>query len=439
MQLAGPGNSVVSPRSLHWPWQQTLCAEWPHKCGLGRPTTSQTHSFERLAAASAACAAGMLLPVLHRRMSASRAPAAPRSGSRGGVGAFSQKPRLVLGLDGVLCASAEEAAAAACEAATVLWPLTMTCAQDMRLDEAGVRQSWVEYDWGRFSEEAAGDRSVMGKEIAASEVSIPQWLLCKVQQLRPACDAEWELVLLARLCVEEALACRANRAKGRGGARPLTVGEVEANWVDSEGFGVREILLARYGTSCDELKYALAQARPRWVGLGSSLQSSPFYLEILEVVRAAVADGSIEESVHVVTSRDLPSAVVALQKAGEALQRRSEAADASRETWSIDYQGSWADKDGWRLVGGLGTVEEKADAVQTILTGAGDERGFLIIDDSVAFLRACASRLCLGSARLYLAGWGYVSHGPWSEKRSGLPRIGELAGAGDLKLSWQQQ
>jgi len=53
----------------------------------------------------------------------------------------------------------------------------------------------------------------------------PVWLFHKVEQLRNVCDSEWELVLLARLCVEEALACRANRAKGRYGARPLTNGE----------------------------------------------------------------------------------------------------------------------------------------------------------------------------------------------------------------------
>ena len=118
-------------------------------------------------------------------------------------------------MDGVLCASAEEASIAACRAAYVLWPQVMKNAQEMTLNEAGVRQSWVDYDWEQLLEHRSSKLS-----------PAPPWLLYKVQQLRPACRAEWELIVFARLCVEEAIACRANRAKGRAGARPLTVGEL---------------------------------------------------------------------------------------------------------------------------------------------------------------------------------------------------------------------
>ena len=131
----------------------------------------------------------------------------------------STRTRLILGFDGVICADAEEVAVAACQAAFNLWPDAMSNADDISLNEAGVRQSWVDYEWERLLEHRS----------SAVFTDAPPWLLYKLQKLRPACQAGWEMVLLARLCVEEAVACRANRAKGRGGARPLTIGETCKN------------------------------------------------------------------------------------------------------------------------------------------------------------------------------------------------------------------
>ncbi|CAE8582416.1 unnamed protein product, partial [Polarella glacialis] len=355
-----------------------------------------------------------------RRKSPRRVAATGRSSA--------QAPVLVIGLDGVLCASAEEAAAAACAAAYSLWPSLMEMAEEIRLDEAGVRQSWVDYDWERFSAETTDQRGSARK--------IPVWLLKKLQQLRSACDTEWELVLLARLCVEEALSCRANRAKGRGGARPLTVGEVEANWTDlNSGFGLRESLLARWGTSPKELQEFLAEARS-WrrsrineplpaaapilrsdLRRGASSMSGPvaeaarsrfpFYLDVLELVIGAVAQGLVAESVHVITSRDESSAVAALQASSLAVQQASMLGGEVP-----DYQGSWAGKDGWRLIAGLRSAEDKAAAVESLLEEKrSGGANFLVVDDSVAFLRACAGKLSLGAATLRLAGWGYVSRG----------------------------
>ena len=57
------------------------------------------------------------------------------------------------------------------------------------------------------------------------------------------------------------------------------------------------------------------------------------------------------------------------------------------------------------------------------------------MDDSVAFLRACAGELILGrvrnpgvkaqgdaKAQLCLTTWGYVSYGHWADGRAQLPR-----------------
>lgn len=308
---------------------------------------------------------------------------------------------------------------AACGAACELWPEAMAAAPDILLGEAGVRQSWVEYDWSRYLE-PADDDSLLDDGAGAAP---PTWLLQKLKQLLCVCDAAWELVLLARLCVDEAVACRANRAKGRAGARPLTVGEVDANWAD-ECVGLRETLLARFGRSLEELQAALTTAWPRhcvW---------SSFHLDVLEIVCAAAADGAIGKSVFVVTSRDQRSAVVALQAAGAALQERR------RERGLPPGKGPpEPEKDGWRLKCGLAVPEERADAVQQICAehaGLGGA-GAIVVDDSVSFLRECASRLSLGGARLYLADWGYVSRGRWSDARAGLPRVLDLIDAEALR------
>ena len=219
----------------------------------------------------------------------------------------------------------------------------------MTLNEAGVRQSWVDYDWEQLLEHRSSKLS-----------PAPPWLLYKVQQLRPACRAEWELIVFARLCVEEAIACRANRAKGRAGARPLTVGEIESNW--SESCGLRDLLLARWVPNIKDLQEAMADSRRQ--SSCSLLEETKFFGEVLELVHLAVASGAVEESVHCITSRDQLSAVQSLQMSGECIEDLSS---------PPDHQGSWAGKDGWKLHSNLGTVEEKVAAVHSIPSrGYGD-------------------------------------------------------------------
>ena len=269
----------------------------------------------------------------------------------------SEPPRLVLGLDGVICADAEEIATAACRAAFQLWPDVMNTADDITLNEAGVRQSWVDYDWQKLLEHKA-----------SMFTDAPPWLLYKLQKLRPACQAGWEMLLFARLCVEEAVACRANRAKGRGGARPLTIGEIECNWLGAPGeFGLRELLLMRWGNlSITQLQEAMADARRQNRSEGVLVQTQ-FYSDVLRVVWLAAAAGTIHESVHIVTSRDQVSTISALQHASEG------AVDLPFDP--PDFQGSWADREGWQLHCGLGTVEEKVESVVSLSQAAGATSG----------------------------------------------------------------
>ena len=176
------------------------------------------------------------------------------------------------------------------------------------------------------------------------------------------------MLLFARLCVEEAVACRANRAKGRGGARPLTIGEIECNWLAHPGeFGLRELLLMRWGDlSIAQLQDAMADARRHHRSEGLLVEIK-FYSEVLRVVWLAVAAGRIGETVHIITSRDQVSATHALQMASTG------AADLPFDP--PDFQGSWAGKDGWQLHCGLGTLEEKVWAVESLCKSIGSTSG----------------------------------------------------------------
>jgi len=407
--------------------QQTMRVRFYWKAGEAQATV------ERGTAQSVAMASA-LGAVLTGCRRCRRIPAGLRVGRASLAGPWSVplpsaaagRPYLVLGLDGVLCTGVREAAVAASEAASALWPSVLEVAQEIELGEAGVRRSWVSYDWKEY---LAEPEPGLG---AADMRPTPGWLVQKVAQLRSVCDGEWELVLLARLCVEEAAVCRANRAMGRRGARPLTVGEIEASWTDDDGLGLRESLLVRWGCERGELEEALAQARRQrgdeWT---RGAHGSRVHLDVAGVVHAAVACRAAAESVHVLTSRDQRSAALALQAVGEALRRE---VGWEKVASSPDFQGSWNGKDGWRLVCGLGTVEAKADAVQTICsTAAGScSASMHVVDDSVGFLRACSSRLSLGLARFHLASWGHVSPGRWAALRGALPRVGELSGAQQL-------
>ena len=253
-------------------------------------------------------------------------------------------------------------AAAGCQAAFDLWPDVMEIADDITLNEAGVRKSWVEYDWQRLLEHKA----------SAVFTDAPPWLLYKIQKLRPACQAGWEMALFARLCVEEAIACRANRAKGRGGARPLTIGEIECNWLDARPgeFGLRELLLMRWGNlSIAQLQEAIAEARRKHRSEGL-LTETKFYSDVLRVVWLAVADGTIDETVHIITSRDQISATHALQMASAG------AVDSVDLPFDPpDFQGSWAGKEGWQLHCGLGTLEHKVQAIESLCDTLGATSG----------------------------------------------------------------
>lgn len=332
---------------------------------------------------------------------------------------------LIVGLD-VLCDTSGEAAAAAVSAAREIWPEVMAQAEDIELRDAGVRRSWVGNTWDGFSDTDAP----VG----------PRWLLEKVKRLQSCSDAEWELPMLARVCLEEALSCRDCRTKlkaaAASGSRPLTVGELEANW--AEGAGLRESLLGRWGITRKRCEVAMHSAR--FSNGGKRLACKwRFFPGLLEAIHVAAACSAVARGVYVITSRDAHSAKLILEQAEESLLEdfpESEWAMAALAAPAKEAAGLSEDTGqpgGWRLFSGLGSAQEKAEAVWRISTWNPDSTIHLL-EDSVAALRAVAGQLRLGAVRLHYAAWGRLS-GRWAEARSTLPRVREC---GDVEFFEKQ-
>ena len=133
----------------------------------------------------------------------------------------------------------------------------------------------------------------------------------------------------------------------------------------------------RWGNlSIEQLQEALADARRRQRSEGF-LAETQFYSDVLQVVWLATAEGTIDESVHILTSRDQVSATHALQTASSC--------DVDLPFDPPDFQGSWAGKDGWQLHCGLGTVEDRAEAVVLLSRAVGATSGVSRMKESKQF------------------------------------------------------
>jgi hypothetical protein len=116
--------------------------------------------------------------------------------------------------------------------------------------EAGVRSSWVGYQWSEYEEDSGDD--------------IPRWLEEKLKQVRPVTSGPADFVLAARLCVSEALAGRNHKRSGR---RPLTAGEIIENWVE-----MKDVLYMRCNTTVEELEHMFTEERRAWMDTDRSPQ-----------------------------------------------------------------------------------------------------------------------------------------------------------------------
>lgn len=108
-----------------------------------------------------------------------------------------------------------------------------------------------------MDESAYVDRRRLGGQplCGTAEDAMPIWLRAKMRYLSPMMQADDDALLLVRLCMEEAVSNDPRK-------RPLTVGEVTANW----GTELKEIISLRYGLSQAEALEATAETRAAWVG-----------------------------------------------------------------------------------------------------------------------------------------------------------------------------
>jgi len=268
---------------------------------------------------------------------------------------------VALDLDGVLCDSEPELALTAWRTACQLWPDVMAKAAylEQTLDspaQLGARRSWTDGDWEALS--------------GNGEDGLPNWLKAKLRLLRPIVERGFETVLLARLCADEALASGARK-------RPLTIGEITANW----GPDMREMLLARYQLSEAEAIEAFGACRAAWLADSSEswFAANAFYDGAVNALRSAVARAEPAAEIYLVTSKEQ-------RFAGELLQRAGVPLESER-------------------IFGLGSGP-KGDTLCTLQQQhAGATLRF--VEGKAETVRSVASDLRLLGVELYFAGWGH--------------------------------
>ena len=205
---------------------------------------------------------------------------------------------VALDFDGVLCDSEPELTRTAWRTCVALWPEVMERAADTATEtpwKAGARRAWT---GGQGWEPLAGN----GAD------NMPNWLAAKMRLLRPALETGFESALMMRLCVDEALMS----ADSQRAQRPLTPGEITANW----GPELLDTLLVRYGVRRDECIEAYARTRDAWLeeDLESWLEANAFYEGAIEALRAVVEAESTE--VYIVTTKQRRFAQALLSDAG---------------------------------------------------------------------------------------------------------------------------
>ena len=313
-------------------------------------------------------------PPLTAPFATPRAPAIVASGSV-----------VALDFDGVLCDSEPELTRSAWRTAKTLWPELMASAADLSEEpwRAGARRAWTGGDWQPLQGDGAD--------------GLPNWLAFKMRTLRPSIETGYESMLLIRLCVDEALAA----SRATGGERPLTSGEICANWPD-----LRDALLARYALREEEAVEAFGSVRDSWIAddLEGWLDANRFYPGAVEAMRGAINGGVGPSNLYVVTTKQQRFALELLRAAGLELDD--------------DH------------VFGLGSGPK----VQTLCSLQQKHEGSTLsfVEDRVDTLRTVANDPRLFGCRLFFAGWGY-SDSEQQAAAASMPRVRSLGQPGELE------
>ncbi|EKX55439.1 hypothetical protein GUITHDRAFT_131635 [Guillardia theta CCMP2712] len=279
----------------------------------------------------------------------------------------------VFDFDGVLCNTVSNYVETAVLAARQLWPETMQECAYLSARDAGVRKSWVGYDWSQYEADEGGH--------------VPRWLEEKLKQLRPVASDPADLVLAARLCVSEAVTAK----RSPSGERPLSAGEMVENW----DF-MRDVLLHKYQCKKNDLLSTFtAQEAAGQDDIVHWMEKNPLYPGIDIALR------SFGDKIYVLTSNEQDFTNSVLKRSGVELER-SRVVKVSQDT----------------KVQALSEIakEYPGTALQVFLTFtlifANTEHRLHYFDDNAGVIKNVVSDLFLSSrVNVYFASWGYSTPG----------------------------
>ena len=296
--------------------------------------------------------------------------------SRSYVSMSASSPQRVvaLDLDGVICDSEPELTKRAWRATCELWPDVMGATAELGPRKAGARRAWAGGSWSPLE--------------GVSSEGLPNWLAAKMRILRPVLETGYDSMLMMRLCADEALAAGP-------GKRPLTPGEIQANW----GPELRDTLSVRYGLQSDEAIERYSTALDTWRADDPNgwLSANRFYEGAVDALRAAVtADDST--AVHVLTAQRTHVA--------QALLRTAELPIEDERVVSLQGGG------------------EKARALAELRRRHPDVP-LAYVEDRVPVLRSIANEVSLFACELYFAQWGHSTPEQQAAAAS-MPRVRAL-------------
>ena len=253
---------------------------------------------------------------------------------------------------------------------------------------------------GVMDESAYVERRRLGGQplCGTAEDAMPIWLRAKMRLLSPMMQSDDDALLLVRLCMEEALGDDPRK-------RPLTVGEVSANW----GAELKETLLLRYGLSARGAIDACAETRVAWRS-GEPLEWEEAHVQFpatLADVRDATMPSLMSRPyVYIFARSDADAGEVR-----RLLERHCVRLPPERVLSAAD-------------------ATSKSEALAALRTRHPDAT-LRFVDDSADSLRVVAADPRLFSLSAFFASWGY-STAEQESRVAAMPRVRALGSSREL-------
>jgi phosphoglycolate phosphatase-like HAD superfamily hydrolase len=223
-----------------------------------------------------------------------------------------------LDFDGVLCDSVEELSRCAYYAALVAFPAQLEAprwtghdsSRSASFTERGESPGKIATNPGPGAEDpspaAAAAETARIPTISENiwQAVPPAWLLDKMRKLRPYIETGYESILLVRMLIEERLV--SERAERR--PRPLTVGEIAANWKSV----LHDRLLRDWNIQPSFLIELFGTIRDAWIARDKStwLSMNPIYPGVADALNMS------QQPVYIVTTKQERFVKLILEHAG---------------------------------------------------------------------------------------------------------------------------